>query len=136
MSRNPEPVDVHVGAKLRSTRKLQGVSQQAIAAQVGVTFQQIQKYERGDNRISASMLVKLATALSVRPSYFIDDAPGALQSLPQIDGWVDAQRIIGTVSGAMEALYCLDAIDGEVRGSVVTLLRHVSGRSDKSRRAA
>jgi len=58
-----DPVDVAVGARIRLLRKLRGLSQQALAEAAGVTFQQIQKYERGANRVSASMLSRIAAAL-------------------------------------------------------------------------
>src|SRR3954468_21396813 len=67
MTRNPEaladPVDVAVGARIRLLRKMRGLSQQALAEAAGVTFQQIQKYERGSNRVSASMLSRIAQTL-------------------------------------------------------------------------
>ena len=63
MTRKPEgladPVDIAVGARIRLLRKLRGLSQQALAEAAGVTFQQIQKYERGANRVSASMLARM-----------------------------------------------------------------------------
>ena len=59
------PVDVHVGAKLRLIRNARGMSQSELGKQVGVAFQQIQKYERGDNRVSASMLFMMANALKI-----------------------------------------------------------------------
>jgi transcriptional regulator with XRE-family HTH domain len=59
------PVDVHVGAKLRLIRNARGMSQAELGKQVGVAFQQIQKYERGDNRVSASMLFMMANALKI-----------------------------------------------------------------------
>jgi len=59
----PDPIDVSVGARIRLARKTQGLSQQALAESVGITFQQIQKYERGANRVSASMLAKIARTL-------------------------------------------------------------------------
>ena len=68
MARSPEtmadPVDVAVGARIRLLRKVRGLSQQALAETAGVTFQQIQKYERGANRVSASMLARIAGALN------------------------------------------------------------------------
>ncbi|WP_421937620.1 helix-turn-helix domain-containing protein [Phenylobacterium sp.] len=59
----PDPIDVAVGARVRLARKTLGMSQQALAEAVGITFQQIQKYERGANRVSASMLAKIARTL-------------------------------------------------------------------------
>lgn len=61
----PDPVDVQVGVLLRAKRKELGLSQEALASAMGVSFQQIQKYERGSNRVSASMLARAAKALGV-----------------------------------------------------------------------
>lgn len=72
----PHPVDLHVGARLRLRRRLQRLSQGALAAAVGVTAQQIQKYERGGNRISASMLVALGAALQTPAGFFFEGWPG------------------------------------------------------------
>ena len=69
----PNPVDVHVGQRLRQRRVLVGLSQEKLARMVGITFQQVQKYERGANRIVASRLYELARVLDVPVSYFFDD---------------------------------------------------------------
>jgi len=71
----PHPVDVHVGKKLKFMRTLRRLSQTKLAKQVDRTFQQIQKYERGTNRIGASMLYQLAKALDVPVSYFFEEIP-------------------------------------------------------------
>jgi len=65
-------VDVHVGQRLRAKRTLLGMSQEKLAEIIGLTFQQVQKYERGTNRISASRLFDISHALSVPVSYFFD----------------------------------------------------------------
>jgi transcriptional regulator with XRE-family HTH domain len=70
---SPDPVDAHVGERIRRRRKLLGQSQQALAADCGVTFQQIQKYERGINRISASMMARAAKSQGVLPAYYFED---------------------------------------------------------------
>lgn len=72
-SGRPNPVDVHVGDRLRTRRMLLGLSQEALATCLGLTFQQIQKYERGSNRIGASRLYDLARALGVTIDYFYDE---------------------------------------------------------------
>jgi transcriptional regulator with XRE-family HTH domain len=72
-SRPPNPVDVPVGARVRLRRTLLGLSQEKLGAQLGLTFQQVQKYERGANRISASRLHALSTILDVPVSFFFDD---------------------------------------------------------------
>ncbi len=69
------PVDVHVGARIRLRRKAQGISQQQLAATLDLTFQQVQKYERGSNRVSCSKLFQIAAALAVPVEYFFDDLP-------------------------------------------------------------
>ncbi len=72
MSDLPHPVDVHVGQRLRLRRALMGLSQERLAELVGVTFQQIQKYERGANRIGSSRLYELARVLAVPVDYFFE----------------------------------------------------------------
>jgi len=66
----PDPIDAQVGARLRARRVLLGLSQSALAAKIGVSFQQVQKYERGANRVSASQLWRAADALQVELTYF------------------------------------------------------------------
>ena len=68
----PHPVDVHVGRRLRLKRTILGLSQEAVGKEIGVTFQQIQKYERGINRMGASRLYDFAKALGVPVSYFFE----------------------------------------------------------------
>lgn len=68
----PHPVDLHVGARLRQRRAFLGKSQTALAEALGLTFQQIQKYEKGQNRISASTLWRLAEALDCPVGFFFD----------------------------------------------------------------
>lgn len=72
-SSHPDPVDVHVGARLRLRRNLLGMSQEQLAKACGLTFQQIQKYERGTNRMGSSRLFQFAKLLDVSISYFFDD---------------------------------------------------------------
>ncbi|MBY5988100.1 transcriptional repressor DicA [Roseovarius sp. THAF27] len=68
----PHPVDVHVGKRIRHRRWLVGMTQQQLAESVGIKFQQIQKYETGANRVSASRLWDIADALDVEVSFFFD----------------------------------------------------------------
>jgi transcriptional regulator with XRE-family HTH domain len=73
MSDKPNPIDVHVGRRLRLRRTLLGMSQERLAHLLGLTFQQIQKYERGVNRIGSSRLYELGQILDVPISFFFDD---------------------------------------------------------------
>lgn len=72
----PSPIDVHVGTRVRLRRTLLGLSQERLGEALGLTFQQIQKYERGVNRIGASRLFDLARVLDVPIGFFFDDMPG------------------------------------------------------------
>lgn len=71
-SQGPHPVDVHVGARIRERRKQLGISQQTLADQLGLTFQQVQKYERGANRVSCSKLWDISRTLHASVSYFFE----------------------------------------------------------------
>ena len=74
----PSPIDAHVGARIRLRRTLMGMSQERLGEALGLTFQQIQKYERGANRVGASRLYDLARVLDVPISFFFDDMPEPL----------------------------------------------------------
>lgn len=78
----PDPVDVHVGMRLRQRRTLLGMSQEKLAKAFGVSFQQVQKYERGANRISASRLHLLTKILDVPVSYFFEGLPSSITDRP------------------------------------------------------
>ena len=70
--RHPNPIDLHVGARIRMRRKILGVSQERLAEDLGLTFQQVQKYERGTNRVSASKLYEIAKSLKSSMAYFFE----------------------------------------------------------------
>ena len=83
----PNPVDVHVGARLRQRRTLLGMNQTKLGSSIGLTFQQVQKYEKGTNRISASRLYALSGTLDVPIEYFFSDMPTAVAaSSPTLGG--------------------------------------------------
>src|SRR5215470_12424295 len=76
----PSPIDVHVGSRIRLRRTLLGMSQERLGEALGLTFQQVQKYERGVNRVGASRLFDLSRVLDVPISFFFDDLPESLAS--------------------------------------------------------
>jgi transcriptional regulator with XRE-family HTH domain len=76
----PSPIDVHVGTRIRLRRTLLGMSQERLGEALGLTFQQVQKYERGVNRVGASRLFDLSRVLDVPISFFFDDMPDSLTS--------------------------------------------------------
>ena len=76
----PSPIDIHVGSRIRLRRTLLGMSQERLGEALGLTFQQVQKYERGVNRVGASRLFDLSRVLDVPISFFFDDLPESLAS--------------------------------------------------------
>jgi transcriptional regulator with XRE-family HTH domain len=79
LDRGPNPIDRHVGLRIRMRRKELGISQEKLAESIGLTFQQVQKYERAANRVSASKLWEMARALNTSVAYFYEglgEAPG------------------------------------------------------------
>jgi transcriptional regulator with XRE-family HTH domain len=99
----PSPVDVHVGGRIRLRRTLMGMSQERLGDALGLTFQQVQKYERGINRVGASRLFDLSRVLDVPISFFYDNMPDALGAnvgtLPQptraVTGFAEQQSAFG-----------------------------------------
>lgn len=82
----PHPVDVHVGKRLRLRRTILGLSQEAIGSAIGVTFQQVQKYERGVNRMGSSRLYEFSKVLTVPVSYFFEDMEKSTAALGHHSG--------------------------------------------------
>ena len=121
MTRKPEaladPVDVAVGARIRLLRKLRGLSQQALAEAAGVTFQQIQKYERGANRVSASMLARIAGALDTPVAEMFGEAGAP-------SGAVDEVAAMLSQPGAIDLLRAYAALPrGPVRATLVDFVQ-------------
>ena len=75
LKKSPNPIDKHVGSRVRMRRVLIGMSQERLGGALGLTFQQVQKYEKGTNRIGASRLQQIAGVLSVPPAFFFEDMP-------------------------------------------------------------
>lgn len=124
-ARTPDPIDQHVGARLRMRRAELKISQEALGQALGVSFQQIQKYERGNNRVSASMLYRCAHTLEVMPAYFFDGlAPTIGPNADQATGTgEDALTMLHTADGAQLALAFNDITDAAVRRQFVDLAR-------------
>src|SRR5262244_2816948 len=78
-SRRANPIDIHVGSRVRFRRMLLGMSQEKLGEKLGLTFQQVQKYEKGINRIGASRLFDLAQVLGVPVQFFYEEAPAGAE---------------------------------------------------------
>ncbi len=89
----PNPIDIHVGSRVRLRRTLLGMSQEKLGGAIGLTFQQVQKYERGANRIGSSRLYDLSRVLDVPVGFFFEDIPSsaANRSLTRTSGMAEAQ---------------------------------------------
>ena len=79
---HPSAIDVHVGSRIRLRRAMLGMSQERLGSALGLTFQQVQKYERGANRVGASRLFDISRILDVSISYFFDDMPDWISTSP------------------------------------------------------
>lgn len=90
----PDPIDVAVGARVRVLRKARGVSQEALGSAIGLTFQQVQKYERASNRISASMLVRIAQALGTTVGELVDDEVEGAHPLGDLLGLIGKPGVL------------------------------------------
>lgn len=133
-SRRPNPVDVHVGSRVRLRRMLLGISQEKLGERLGLTFQQVQKYEKGVNRIGASRLFDLSTVLSVPIQFFYEDAPLASARVQPIGGFaetVPADSNILEFLSTREGLELNKAFsriqDAKTRRAILELVRALAG---------
>ena len=121
-------VDQHVGHRVRLRRKILGLSQTALGDALGVAFQQVRKYERGANRISASTLYRLARVLEVDVSFFFEDLPAEGEDVQTPD------VPVSDLYGSAEIVRLLSVFhripDQSVRESVVNLARELSSADD------
>lgn len=137
-SRRPNPVDIHVGSRVRFRRMLLGMSQERLAEQLGLTFQQIQKYEKGINRIGASRLYDLSQILGVPIQFFYEEAPGTVDS-SHADHGSGSER--PSESYIVEFLSSRDGLelnrafvriaDSKVRRAIIELTRSLAGDNEE-----
>lgn len=117
--KSPDPMDIALGAAVRIRRRTIGMSQEALAEQCGVSFQQIQKYENGANRISFSRLVQIARALRCRVTDLMDVFDGPDRETAQDLDLLSRMR----TPGALELLAAYERLTPDARSSLVSLLR-------------
>ena len=115
------PVDIHVGKRIRHRRSMVPMTQAQLADAVGIRFQQIQKYEAGTNRVSASRLWEIARAMDVPVSYFFDGLQGGVEAAGPLSGDVLADR------EALELVRSYYAIPENQRRQLFELARVLSG---------
>lgn len=138
-SRRANPMDVHVGTRVRLRRMLLGMSQEKLGEHLGLTFQQVQKYEKGVNRIGASRLFDLAKVLGVPVQFFYDDAPsGVMTDASALAGAGFAEQpgesyvvdFLSTREGLELNKAFARITDPKVRRSVVELVRSLAGEEN------
>src|ERR1700688_3990627 len=130
--RGTTPVDAHIGQKIRARRNLLGLSQTELAEAAGITFQQIQKYEKGVNRVGASRLQQFSHTLGVPPSYFFEGAPtvGKKQPAPQ-EGELSEGTIVsflGTREGAALVRAFMSIKQKSIRQNAIAFLETLKGK--------
>jgi transcriptional regulator with XRE-family HTH domain len=123
----PHPVDRHVGLHIRMRRKALGISQERLAEALGLTFQQVQKYERGANRVSASKLFEIARALETNVAYFYEGLEEEAHA-PAARGFIgaDAQQFLLTPEGLELAATFPKVRRASLRRKVLELVRAVA----------
>lgn len=122
---SPHPVDLHVGARLRLRRKTAGMSQSQLGAALGLTFQQLQKYERGTNRISASKLYAAAGCLKTSVAWFfegLDPAPSAAAA-PGVEQRLSAMSAFLASREGAELALVLPRLPPRQRRQILALIR-------------
>ncbi|GGE21924.1 putative HTH-type transcriptional regulator R00410 [Aureimonas endophytica] len=131
--KKPNPVDIHVGSRVRLRRTMLGMSQERLGESLGITFQQIQKYEKGSNRIGASRLQKMGEVLSVPIAFFFEDAPNGAATP---DGFQEGQGpnyvvdFLSTAEGLQLSRAFMKIADPKVRRRIIDLVRTLGEASE------
>lgn len=135
-TKRPNSMDAHVGSRVRLRRMMMGMSQEKLGEQMGLTFQQIQKYERGINRVSASRLWELGKVLGVNVQFFFEELAFGQDPNPRVDGQpgfaeAHGESTIVEFLGSRDGLELNRAFvrikDARVRRSIVDLVRSLAG---------
>lgn len=130
--KRPDPVDIEVGHRIRIERLARGLSQTALANQLGVTFQQVQKYEKGVNRVGAGRLTKIAEVLGIDVSQFFGAKEMRELGEGKEAGESSPLKLL-TVSGAFRLLRAYgDIEDSNLRRAIVELVEQISTQKSSS----
>lgn len=129
-AQGPNPIDRHVGLRIRMRRKELGISQERLAESIGLTFQQVQKYERAANRVSASKLWEMSRALSTSISYFYEGLGDAIEPQGSNIPRETMQDFLLTPEGIELAALFPKITKSRVRRKVLDLVRAMAGEPD------
>jgi len=129
----PNPTDKHVGARVRMRRMMLGMSQEKLGDALGLTFQQVQKYEKGANRIGASRLQQISHILQVPVSFFFDGAPSVAGLGPHELGDAPSPAYVSDFLATSDGLALTKAFMGiknpKLRRRIVDLVEQIAGDS-------
>ena len=122
----PNPIDTHVGSRVRMRRLILSMSQEKLADAIGLTFQQVQKYEKGTNRMGSSRLQQIANVLKVPVTFFFEGTPG--QS--KLDGKAPSPAYVSNFLATSDGLALTKAFmrikDAKLRRSIVNLVDEIA----------
>ena len=137
--KGPHPVDVYVGSRVRMRRMLVGMSQDKLGESLGLTFQQVQKYEKGANRIGASRLYQIGKILNVPVAYFyegvVDENDDSVEGFAEAQPAPSVMEFIGTSEGLQLFRYFAKIEDQKVRRKVIELLRTLADETEQDNQA-
>lgn len=132
--KRPNPIDIHVGSRIRLRRNMLGMSQEKLGESLGITFQQIQKYEKGTNRVGASRLQAIASVLSVPVSFFFEDAPGhegtGQQGLAEDSQTAYVVDFMNSAEGLQLNRAFVRIEDAKIRRKIVDLVKTLASSDD------
>ena len=123
----PDPVDKHVGSRVKMRRLMLGMSQEKLGDALGLTFQQVQKYEKGTNRMGSSRLQQIANILKVPVTFFFEAVPGLLK----LDGKAPSSNYVSDFLASSDGLSLIKVFmkikNPKARRSIVTLVEEIAG---------
>src|SRR4051812_24434221 len=132
--KKPNPIDIHVGSRIRLRRTMLGMSQEKLGESLGITFQQIQKYEKGTNRVGASRLQAIASILNVPVAFFFEDAPNEDgtpgNGLSEENGTGFAVEFLNTTEGMNLNRSFVKISDPKIRRRVLDLIKTLADSED------
>lgn len=134
MKRQAEPIDMHVGARIKLRRRSLRISQEKLAQGLGITFQQVRKYENGSSRVGASRLHNIASILGVQVGYFFDDAGAPVELRPVVPQHEDAIMSFVVSDEGIELNAAFNSLrDGSTRQSFVRFVSSLASGAGKVR---
>lgn len=119
--KSPNPIDQHAGSRVRMRRMMQSMSQEKLSEALGLTFQQVQKYEKGTNRIGSSRLLQIARTLECPVEFFFQGAPGYKEQAASID---PVAQMMSTASGLALANLFTRIGDSSRRQLLISIAAH------------